>query len=137
MNSERPVRVVLGIFGLDQHEAGAFAVARLLRDAGMEVIYLGRYGTPETVVDSAMQEGADIIGISCHSWEYLYYLDELFDLLKNRDLDIPVVVGGSVLSEDDKNDIRGKGVAATFGPGSDTETIIKEIEELATKRKAP
>ena len=134
MDTERPVRVVLGIFGLDQHEAGAFAVARLLRDAGMEVIYLGRYGTPETVVDSAMQEGADIIGLSCHSWEYLYYLDELFELLKNRDLDIPVVVGGSVLSEDDKNEIQGKGVAATFGPGSDTETIIKEIEELATRR---
>ena len=131
MAADRPVRILLAILGLDQHEAGAFAVARLLRDAGMEVIYLGRFGTPETVVVAALEEGVDIIGLSCHSWEYLYYLDELFELLKSRELDIPVVVGGSVLSQDDENEIRAKGVAATFGPGSDAGEIVQRIRSLA------
>ena len=136
MTADRPVRMLLAILGLDQHEAGAFAVARLLRDAGMEVIYLGRFGTPEIVVDSALEEGVDVIGLSCHSWEYLYYLDELFELLKSRELDIPVVVGGSVLSQDDKNEIQAKGVAATFGPGSDAGEIVQQIRSLAEARGA-
>ncbi len=136
MSADRPLRILLAILGLDQHEAGAFAVARLLRDAGMEVIYLGRFGTPETVAGAALEEGVDVIGLSCHSWEYLYYLDELFELLKSRDLDIPVVVGGSVLSQDDKNEILAKGVAATFGPGSDAAEIVQEIRSLAETRGA-
>ena len=137
MTANRPIRVLLSILGLDQHEAGAFAVARLLRDAGMEVIYLGRFGTPETVVSSALEEAVDVIGVSCHSWEYLYYLDELFELLKSRGLDIPVVVGGSVLSQDDENEIQAKGVAATFGPGSDAGEIVQQIRRLAETRGAP
>jgi len=136
MSSDRPVRILLAILGLDQHEAGAFAVARLLRDAGMEVIYLGRFGTPETVLDSALEEGVDVIGLSCHSWEYLYYLDELFELLRARGLDIPVVVGGSVLSQDDRNEVQAKGVAATFGPGSDAGEIVRRIRSLAEARGA-
>ena len=136
MTSGRPIRILLAILGLDQHEAGAFAVAALLRDAGMEVIYLGRFGTPEIVVDSALEEGVDVIGLSCHSWEYLYYLDELFELLRSREVDIPVVVGGSVLSQDDKYEIQAKGVAATFGPGSDAGEIVQQIRSLAETRGA-
>ena len=136
MAADRPVRILLAILGLDQHEAGAFAVAALLRDAGMEVIYLGRFATPEIVVDSALEEGVDVIGLSCHSWEYLYYLDELFERLNDRDLDIPVVVGGSVLSQDDKNEIQAKGVAAAFGPGADANEIVRQIRSLAETRGA-
>lgn len=106
MSGDRPIRILLTLLGLDQHEAGAFAVARLLRDAGMEVIYLGRFGVPEAIVDAALEEDVDIIGLSCHSWEYLYYLEELMGLLKDRGLDIPVVGGGSVLTQSDKTDIR-------------------------------
>jgi methylmalonyl-CoA mutase C-terminal domain/subunit len=131
MAAGRPLRILLAILGLDQHEAGAFAVARLLRDAGMEVIYLGRFGTPESVVDAALDEGVDVIGLSCHSWEYLYYLDEIFELMKDRKLEIPVVVGGSVLSRDDEKQIQAKGVAATFGPGSDAAEIVQRIRDLA------
>ena len=136
MTTARPVRILLAILGLDQHEAGAFAVARLLRDAGMEVIYLGRFGTPEIVVVSAFEEGVDVIGLSCHSWEYLYYLDEVFELLNGRELDIPVVVGGSVINQDDKNAIQAKGVAATFGPGADAGEIVQQIRNLAETRGA-
>ncbi len=134
MATARPIRILLAILGLDQHEAGAFAVARLLRDAGMEVIYLGRFSTPESVAVSALEEGVDVIGLSCHSWEYLHYLDELFDLLRSREIDIPVVVGGSVLSQDDKNEIQAKGVAATFGPGADAGEIVQRIRSLAEAR---
>lgn len=134
--SERPLRILLSILGLDQHEAGAFAVARLLRDAGMEVVYLGRFGTPERIVDAALEEGVDVIGLSCHSWEYLYYLDELFELLAARGLDLPVVVGGSVLSGDDKREIEAKGVAATFGPGAGAEEIVARIRDLTATRGA-
>lgn len=130
MTSERPIRVLLSILGLDQHEAGAFAVARLLRDAGMEVVYLGRYGTPERIVEAALEEGVDVIGLSCHSWEYLYYLDELFTMLSAQGLELPVVVGGSVLSEDDRAEVSAKGVAATFGPGTPAADIIAGIEAL-------
>ncbi len=136
MTAARPIRILLAILGLDQHEAGAFAVARLLRDAGMEVIYLGRFGTPEMVVASALEEGVDVIGLSCHSWEYLYYLDELLELLKRSELDIPLVVGGSVLCQDDKDKIQAKGVAATFGPGSDADEIVQQIRTLAEARGA-
>jgi methylmalonyl-CoA mutase C-terminal domain/subunit len=136
MTAPRPVRILLAILGLDQHEAGAFAVARILRDAGMEVIYLGRFGTPEIVADAALEEGVDVIGLSCHSWEYLYYLDDLFELLKGRELELPVVVGGSVLSQDDENEIRAKGVAATFGPGADADEIVQQIRTLAETHRA-
>ena len=134
MSAERRIRVLLAILGIDQHEAGAFAVGRLLRDAGMEVIYLGRFGTPESVVASALQEGVDVIGLSCHSWEYIYYLDEMTELLKSSGLDIPVVVGGSVLNQGDQEEVLAKGVAATFGPGSTSEEIVTQIQKLADNR---
>jgi methylmalonyl-CoA mutase C-terminal domain/subunit len=86
------------------------------------------------VVDAALEEDVDLIGLSCHSWEYLYYLDELFGLLKARKLAIPVVVGGSVIGRADENEIRAKGVAATFGPGSDASEIVQQIRSLAPAR---
>jgi methylmalonyl-CoA mutase C-terminal domain/subunit len=136
MPGERPIRVLLTLLGLDQHEAGAFAVARLLRDAGMEVIYLGRFGVPEAIAESALEEGVDIIGLSCHSWEYLYYLEELLELLEERGLNVPVVIGGSVLTEADRSAVLAKGVAAAFGPGSTSDQIVGRIRELAAAREA-
>lgn len=136
MTSGRPIRVLLAILGLDQHEAGAFAVARLLRNAGMEVVYLGRFATPEAILESALEEGVDLIGLSCHSWEYLYYLDELIAGLNDRGLRLPVVVGGSVLSQTDREEVLAKGVAAAFGPGTDPDEIVAQIRELAEARGA-
>jgi len=136
MSDSRPIRVLLSMFGLDQHEAGAFAVARLLRDAGMEVVYQGRFGVPEAIVEAAVQEGVDIIGLSCHSWEYLYYLDDMLQLMKDRGVTTPVVVGGSVLTQGDRDELISKGVAATFGPGSESEEIIGQLRELAAAHQA-
>lgn len=136
MRDERPIRVLLAILGLDQHEAGAFAVARLLRNAGMEVVYLGRFAVPETIVESALEEGVDVIGLSCHSWEYLYYLDELVERLRRAGLELPVVVGGSVLSANDRETILAKGVSAAFGSGADPDDIVARIRELAEAPRA-
>ena len=135
MEGERPVRLLLSMLGMDQHEAGAFAVAALLRDAGMEVVYGGRFGVPETILRTALEEGVDVIGLSCHSWEYLYYLDELMAKLKSEEIDIPVVLGGSVLSQSDRDEVRSKGVAETFGPGSTSEEIVTRIQDLVARRR--
>ncbi len=130
----RPLRVLIGTLGLDQHEVGAVAVARQLRDAGMEVVYLGRFQLPPAIVKAAVDEAVDVIGLSCHSWEYLYYLDELMALLRERGLAIPVVLGGSVLTAADARALEAKGVAAVFGATSAVEDIPATIERLARTR---
>jgi methylmalonyl-CoA mutase C-terminal domain/subunit len=133
--AKRPIRVLLGILGLDQHEVGAVAVARMLRDAGMEVVYLGRFNLPGGIAKAAVEEGADVIGVSCHSWEYLHYIDALLAALREHDLDAPVVVGGSVVTPADAEAIRGKGVAAAFGSTADAADIVATIEQLARDRR--
>ncbi len=130
----RPLRVLIGTLGLDQHEVGAVAVARQLRDAGMEVVYVGRFQLPPAIVKAAVDEAVDVIGLSCHSWEYLYYLDELMALLRERGLAIPVVLGGSVLTAADARALEAKGVAAAFGPTSAVEDIPATIARLARAR---
>jgi len=121
---------MIAILGLDQHEVGAVAIARTLRDAGFEVLYLGRFNLPAHIVEAAVDEGVDVIGLSCHSWEYLHYLDELLALLRERKLDIPIVVGGSVVTAEDARSIQAKGVAAAFGPMADPAEMVASIERL-------
>lgn len=126
----KPIRVWIGTLGLDQHEVGATAVARLLRDAGMEVIYAGRFNLPPGIVKAALEEDVDVIGLSCHSWEYLEYVDELLQLLRARELNLPVVVGGSVITAEDRQVLHGKGVAAVFGPTTAVDDIPETIRRL-------
>jgi methylmalonyl-CoA mutase C-terminal domain/subunit len=130
----KPVRVWIGTLGLDQHEVGATAVARLLRDAGMEVIYAGRFNLPPGIVKAAVEEDVDVIGLSCHSWEYLEYIDELMSLLREREVKIPVVAGGSVITTGDERLLREKGVAAVFGPTAPVEDIPAAIRRLVPAR---
>ena len=124
-------RVVIGTYALDQHEAGAQLIARLLRDAGAEVIYLGRFNLPEHVVAIAVDEDADVIGMSCHSWEYLACTRELLDRLLRSGHDIPVVLGGSVITPADAAALKREGVAAVFGPGATPAHIIESIAAIA------
>ena len=126
------IRVLLGTLGMDQHEVGAIAVSRLLRNAGMEVIYLGMFNLPAGIFKASLEEDVDIIGLSCHSWEYLYYLPELLDLLKEKGLDIPVVVGGSVITPRDGDKLKEMGVAAVFGPSATDEEILDAIKHIAS-----
>lgn len=126
----KPPKIVLGILGMDQHEVGAVSVARTLRDAGMDVVYLGRFNLPAYFVKAAIEESADVIGLSCHSWEYVYYLDELMEIMREQNVDIPVVVGGSVVTPEDARTVRSKGIAAAFGPGANPGEIVATIERL-------
>ena len=124
------IRVLVGVLGMDQHELGAVGIAKMLRDAGMEVIYTGCFNTPETIVETAIEEDADVIGISSHSWEYLYYTPELLELLKQNDCDIPVIIGGSVITEEDAASMLQQGVAAVFGSGAIVSDMVNTIESL-------
>jgi methylmalonyl-CoA mutase C-terminal domain/subunit len=127
----RRTRVLISMLGLDQHELGAIAVARSLRDAGMEVIYAGRFNLPSMILHMALEEDVDVIGLSCHSWEYLYYVPELVRLLKEKELSIPVVLGGSVITSRDVEGLLAKGVAAAFGPGARNDEIVETMRRLA------
>ena len=129
----KKIRVLIGIFGLDQHDVGAVGISRMLRDSGMEVIYTGKFNLPPMIVKASIEENIDLIGLSCHSWEYLYYLPELIDLLKKENLNIPVVVGGSVITPKDAESLTKMGVKAAFGPSATREEMIACITGLAAK----
>jgi methylmalonyl-CoA mutase C-terminal domain/subunit len=126
-----PIKVLIAVMGLDQHEAGAYAVSRLLRDAGMEVVYLGCFNLPKTIVKAALEEDADVVGISAHSWEYLDYIDELLALLRDEGADVPVVLGGSVITPGDARSMLERGVAAVFDSRSTPQAMIGAITRLA------
>ena len=123
------IRILIAILGMDQHEVGAIAISRSLRDAGMEVIYAGRFNLPPMILKTAMEEDVHVIGISCHSWEYLYYVDELLQLLKEKNLRIPIVMGGSVITPRDEKMLREKGIDA-FGASAMTNEIIERIRGI-------
>ncbi len=127
------IKIYVGTLGMDQHEVGAIAVSRLLRDAGMEVVYAGRFNLPPGIIRSAMEEDVDIIGLSCHSWEYLYFMPELFKLMKEQDYSVPVIAGGSVITPTDGRKLIDMGVSAVFGPGAPESEIIETVKSIAEK----
>ncbi len=129
-SEKRRIKVLIAMLGIDQHEVGAITVTRLLRDAGMEVVYAGRFNLPPAIVDAAVEEDVDVIGLSCHSWEYLYFVPELIQLLEQKKLRIPIVIGGSVVTAKDKEKMIALGVAAVFGTGSTREEIVGSIADI-------
>ncbi len=127
------IRIVIGMMGMDQHEVGAVTVSRMLMDAGMEVIYLGRFQSPQSMVNAAIEEGANLIGVSCHSWEYLDFVPEMLGVMMQKDIDIPVAVGGSVITAKDRERLLEMGVAAVFVAGAGQEQIVGEISALVAE----
>ena len=125
------IKVYIGILGMDQHELGAIAVTQMLRDAGMEVIYGGRFNVPAMIVKTSLEEDLDVIGLSCHSWEYLHYLPDMFNLMQEEKINVPVIVGGSVITPGDKKRLLEMGVAAAFPSGVRDEEIIETVRTLA------
>jgi methylmalonyl-CoA mutase C-terminal domain/subunit len=119
------IRVVVAKPGLDGHDRGAKIIARTLRDAGMEVIYTGLHQTPEQIVETALQEDADAIGISILSGAHMTLVPRIMELLRENDAgDVLVVVGGTVPT-DDIPQLKAEGVAAVYGPGSPTADIVE------------
>ncbi len=131
------IRVLVAKPGLDGHDRGAKVIARALRDAGMEVIYTGLRQTPEMVVEAALQEDVDVIGLSILSGAHTALVPRIMDLLKQEDmLDVPVILGGIIPTEDIAK-MKALGVAEVFGPGTSTTHIITRIEEITGRKAVP
>ena len=119
-----PIRVVVAKPGLDGHDRGAKVVARALRDAGIEVVYTGLHQTPEQIVETAIQEDADVIGLSILSGAHLTLFRAVLDQLAAHDAADIVVFGGGIIPEDDVRELEAAGVAKIFTPGATTQSIV-------------
>ena len=124
------VRVLVAKVGLDGHDRGIKVVARLLRDAGMEVVYTGLFQTPETVAAAAVQEDVDVVGLSMLSGAHMTLAPLVVQALRERGSDVPVVVGG-IVPPGDLEELRSLGVAAVFRPGTSGEEIVDVINAIA------
>jgi methylmalonyl-CoA mutase C-terminal domain/subunit len=125
---ERPIRVLIAKPGLDGHDRGAKVIARALRDAGMEVIYTGLQQTPHMVVDAALQEDVDVIGLSILSGAHMTLLPKIAQLLHQAGLDDVLVVAGGIIGDKDAAILKEQyAIAGVFGPGTSTNDIIEFI----------
>jgi methylmalonyl-CoA mutase C-terminal domain/subunit len=125
-----PTRVILAKLGLDGHDRGVKIVARMLRDAGCEVIYLGLRQTAAAIVAAAEQEDADVIGLSMHNGGHLTLAQRMLDELRAADLTIPLVVGG-IVPEADMARLTEIGVAAVLGPGASAADVVATMRRVA------
>jgi methylmalonyl-CoA mutase C-terminal domain/subunit len=131
-----PIRIVVAKPGLDGHDRGAKVIARALRDAGHEVIYTGLHQTPEQIVETAIQEDADVIGLSVLSGAHMTLFKKLIALLEERDASDIVVIGGGIIPDDDIPLLEELGVAKVFTPGATTTAIVDWVRENVTRGTA-
>ena len=132
-----PIRVLVAKPGLDGHDRGAKIIARALRDAGMEVIYTGLRQTPEMIVNAALQEDVQVIGISILSGAHNAIVPRVMDLLREKDMtDVKVIVGGTVPDQDAEG-LKRQGVAAVFQPGASLDAIVEFIRRAVTALPSP
>ncbi len=130
---EKKIRVVLAKPGLDGHDRGAKVIASALRDAGMEVIYLGLRQTPEMIVSAAMHEDADVISLSILSGAHMTIFPKVLELMKKNDMDDVLLTGGGVIPEEDIKALKKMGVAELFGPGTPTTKTVDFIKKWFQK----
>jgi methylmalonyl-CoA mutase C-terminal domain/subunit len=126
---ERKLRILVGKPGLDGHDRGAKIVARALRDAGMEVIYTGLHQTPEQIVETAIQEDADAVGISILSGAHNYLFGRVLELLREKGAEDVVVFGGGIVPPDDIARLKQEGVREIFTPGTSTRDIVAFVRQ--------
>ena len=132
---KRPLRVVVAMAGLDGHDRGAKVVARALRDAGMEVIYTGVHQTPEQVVETALQEDVDAVGISLLSGAHNYIFPRVAELMREKGMDDVLLFGGGIIPEADVPGLQKVGVGRIFPPGASLEEIVRYLNEAVAKRR--
>jgi methylmalonyl-CoA mutase C-terminal domain/subunit len=125
----RRIRVLIAKPGLDGHDRGARVIAHALRDAGMEVIYTGIRQTPEQIASTAIQEGVDLIGLSCLSGAHEHLFKRVIQFLKEKGAEDIPVIGGGIIPVDDIPGLKGAGIREIFQPGTSTEAIIRFIRE--------
>src|SRR5918912_1191006 len=138
MNEElqRPIRVLVAKVGLDGHDRGAKVIATALRDAGMEVIYTGLRQTPEMVVNAALQEDVDAIGISILSGAHMTVFPKVMVLMKEMKMDDVLLTGGGIIPEDDMQQLHAMGVGKLFAPGANTKDIADYIKEWVKEHRS-
>jgi methylmalonyl-CoA mutase C-terminal domain/subunit len=124
----RPIRVLVAKVGLDGHDRGAKIIASSLRDAGMEVIYTGLRQTPEMVVNAALQEDVDAIGISILSGAHMTVFPKLMQLMRDKEMNDVLVTGGGIIPEEDMDTLHTMGVGKLFSPGANTQEIAAYIK---------
>jgi len=130
VGTDLPIRVVLAKLGFDGHDRGLKVVARMLRDAGMEVVYLGLRQTTDSIVAAVEQEDADVVGISMHNAGHLTLGPMIVAALDEVGLDVPVVIGG-IVPDADLSELEAAGVAAVLGPGASVEEVVSTVRSAA------
>ena len=128
---ERKIRVLVAKAGLDGHDRGAKVIAAALRDAGMEVIYTGLRQTPEMIVEAAIQEDVDAIGISILSGAHMTIFPRILELMKQKQVDDILLFGGGIIPDDDLTKLKEMGVGALFTPGTSTVDVVRYLHEWA------
>ena len=131
----RPIRVLVAKVGLDGHDRGAKVIASFLRDAGMEVIYTGLRQTPEMVVNSALQEDVDVIGISILSGAHNTIFPKVIKLMKEKGLNDVLLTGGGIIPDKDMKKLNEMGVGKLFSPGTDTKEIVDYITNFVKENR--
>ncbi len=131
----RKIRVLVGKPGLDGHDRGAKVVAAALRDAGMEVIYTGLHQTCESIVEAAIQEDVDVVGLSILSGAHMTLFPKVLALLKKKRAQDVIVIGGGIIPQDDIKKLEKKGIKKLFGPGTPTTEIVAWIEQNVAARR--
>ncbi len=131
----RPIRVLIAKVGLDGHDRGAKVIASFLRDAGMEVIYSGLRQTPEMVVNTALQEDVDAIGVSILSGAHNTVFPKIRNLMLQKDMNDVLLTGGGIIPAEDMEELKNQGVGELFPPGTDTQTIVSYITEFVKKNR--
>ncbi|RXK59320.1 cobalamin B12-binding domain-containing protein [Lacibacter luteus] len=132
----RPVRVLVAKVGLDGHDRGAKVIATALRDAGMEVIYTGLRQTPEMVVNAAMQEDVDAIGVSILSGAHMTVFPRLLQLMKEKQMNDVLLTGGGIIPDEDVDALTKMGVGKLFLPGTNTQAIATYIKEWVSQHRS-
>ena len=135
MKRERRVRVMVAKPGLDGHDRGARIIARAYRDAGFEVVYTGLHQTPEEIVEAAIQEDVDMVGLSSLAGAHKYLLQAVVDLLGEKGADDIVVCGGGIIPDDDIKKLKAIGVKEIFTPGTTLDEIVSWVRENVTPRR--
>src|SRR4051812_19231174 len=135
MKKERPLRILVAKIGLDGHDRGARVIATSLRDAGMEVIYTGLRQTPEMVVNAALQEDVDAIGISILSGAHMTVFPRVIALMKEKGMNDVLLTGGGIIPEEDMNQLQEMGVGRLFAPGTSTTDISGYIVSWVSENR--
>ncbi len=131
----RPIRVLVAKPGLDGHDRGAKVVAAALRDAGMEVIYTGLHQTPEMIATAAVQEDADVVGLSILSGAHMTLIPRVLELLRAEGRDDILITGGGIIPKDDMDALEAQGTGKLFGPGTPTSELVQYIQSWFEARE--